>query len=83
MPTPAREFWPSYSFCNKELEIIAFDLADIAISTDTKITFEEARQAHLHLNVILRHFILAARAAGFAAAAELPPATPPPSPSES
>ena len=83
MPEPAREFLPSYRFCNKELEIIAADLADIAITTDTKITFEEAQQAHLHLNVILRHYILAARATGHAAAAELPPSTPPPAPSES
>ena len=54
MPDAAREFLPTYSFCNKELEIIASDLADIAVNTCTKITFEEAQQAHLHLNVILR-----------------------------
>ena len=83
MPEPAREFLPSYKFCNKELEIIAADLADIAVTTDTKITFEEARQAHLHLNVILRHYILAARAAGHAAVAKLLASTPPPTPSES
>ena len=32
-------------------------------------------------NVILRHFILAARAAGHTASAELPPSTPLPTPS--
>lgn len=83
MPEPAREFLPSYRFCNKELEITAADLTDIAVTTDTKITFEEAQQAHLHLNVILRHYILAARAAGHAAAAELPASTLPPTPSRS
>ena len=56
-----REFLPTYEFINKELEIIAADLADIAVNTDTKITFEEAQKAHLHLNVILRHYVLAAR----------------------
>ena len=83
MPAAARKFLPSYSFCNKELEFIASDLVDITIITDTKVTYEEARQAHLHLNVILKHFVLATRAAGFAAAAEVPPSTPPPSPGES
>ena len=73
MPESAREFLPSYRFCNKELEIIASDLADIAVNSDTKIPFEEAQQARLHLNVILRHYILAARAAGHAAAASYPP----------
>ena len=68
MPTPPREFLPTYKFLGSELAIIASDLADIAISTDTKITYQEAQQAHLHLNVILRHYVLAARAAGHAAA---------------
>lgn len=62
MPEPPRDFLPTYRFINTELDIIASDLADLAVNTDTKITFEEARQAHLYLNVILRHYILAARA---------------------
>ena len=83
MPEQPREFLPSYSFINSELEIIAADFADIAVNTELKITLEEARQAHLHLSVILRQYILAARAAKHAAAAELPPSTPPPTLSES
>ncbi|DBA97793.1 TPA: hypothetical protein ACH3X3_012665 [Trebouxia sp. C0006] len=83
MPEPAREFLPSYKFINTELEIIAADLRDLAVNTNTKITFEEAQQAHLHLNAIFRHFILAARAAGHAAATELPDSTPPPTPCRS
>ena len=81
-PTP-KEFFPNYNFINSELEILASYLADIAINTNQKITLEQAQQAHLQLNIILRHFILAARAAGHATSAELPPSTPPPSPSES
>ncbi|DBB06834.1 TPA: hypothetical protein ACH3X3_009494 [Trebouxia sp. C0006] len=80
MPEQPREFLYTYRFINKELEIIASDLADIAVNTNTKSTFEEAQQAHLHLNVILRHYILAARAAGHATTAELPASTPPPTP---
>ena len=64
MPAAAREFLPNYNFVNSELEILASDLADNTINTNQNITFEQAQQAHLHLNVILRHFILAARAAG-------------------
>ena len=79
MPTPPREFLPTYNFINSELEIIACNLADIVVNTDFKITFKGAQKAHLHLIVILRHYIVAARAA----AAELPPSTPPPTPSES
>ncbi|KAL0027952.1 hypothetical protein WJX79_005527 [Trebouxia sp. C0005] len=76
MPERLRKSLPDHNFVNSEAEILASDLADIAVNTDQKITFQQAQQAHLHLNVILRHFILAARAAGHAA--ELSPSTPPP-----
>ena len=44
MPAAAGEFLPNYRFINSELETIAANLADIAVNTDLKITFEEARQ---------------------------------------
>ena len=76
MKSTPRELLPSYNFVNSELEILASGLADIAINTNQKITLEQAQQVHLQLNIILRHFILAARAAGHATSVELPPSTP-------
>ena len=70
------EFIPTYTFVNKELEILAADLQDLATQTDQQITLEEAEAAHLHLNQILRQFILAARVAGFKTPDHVP-STPP------
>ena len=47
MPEPVREFLHSYGFCNKALEVIALNVADIAVNTDTKITFEEAKRTFI------------------------------------
>lgn len=71
------EFTPTYAFLNRELDILASELHELATQTDQQITLEEAETAHLHLNSILRHYVLATRAAGFRSAADLP-STPPP-----
>ena len=59
------EFVPTYQFFNTELNIITEELEEIATRTDHKITLEEAAAAHNYLNKILRHYVLAARSAGF------------------
>ena len=71
------EFVPTYKFLNTELHIIAEELQEIATRTDYKITLEEAEAAHTYLNSILKHYVLAARTAGFRTTEE--PSTPPPS----
>lgn len=52
--------------------LIAEDLKDMTTDANFKVTLEAAEEAQRHPDVILRQFVLAARASGHATSAKLP-----------